>query len=39
MSGDNSSTNPRGTSRDTEFYLPIGDCSAKIFALNTTTGA
>lgn len=39
MSGDNSSTNPRGTSMDNEFYLPIGDCSAKIFALNTTTSA
>jgi len=24
---------------DNEFYMPIGDCSAKIFALNTTTGA
>jgi len=39
MSGPNSATNPRGTSMDNEYYLPIGDCSAKIFALNTATGA
>ena len=38
MSG-SQSLNPRGLSMDNEFYLPIGDCSAKIFALNTTTGA
>ena len=29
----------RVVSMDNEYYMPIGDCSAKIFALNTTTGA
>lgn len=29
----------RVVSMDNEYYMPIGDCSAKIFALNTTTTA
>ena len=29
----------RIVSMDNEYYMPIADCSAKIFALNTTTGA
>jgi len=28
----------RVISVDNEYYMPIADCSAKIFALNTTTG-
>jgi hypothetical protein len=29
----------RAVSMDNEYYMPIGDCSAKIFAKNATTGA
>ena len=29
----------RVVSMDNEYYMPIGDCSAKIFAVNATTGA
>ena len=31
-------TAQRVVSLDNEFYMPIGDCSAKIYALNATTG-
>ena len=33
------SAGQRTVSMDNEFYMPIADCSAKIFALNATTGA
>ena len=32
-----SGSSQRTVSMDNEFYIPIGDCSAKIFALNVTT--
>ena len=38
MSGaPNSATNPRGTSMDNEFYIPIGNLTNLIFGLNATT--
>ena len=37
MSAPNSATNPRGTSMDNEFYIPIGNLTGLIYGLNATT--